>query len=128
MRRMLLILAILAAILAGTSLTYGLMLAMDSRDTGTPTTTPSVPAGHLPQISPTSGEYLGERIEVVAETVNLRDDERHATGMTISQGEILAVSWTADGYGEIIEPTKFAGLFIWRGCTSDPADYGCEAK
>lgn len=66
-------------------------------------------------------------VTVTRETVNLRDAKHAAAGSVVKFGEMLAVICGTDGYCEILQGPH-AGLYIWRGCTSDPAGLGCEAK
>lgn len=66
-------------------------------------------------------------VTVTHETVNLRFPGRAASGSFVQKGQVLAVQCGIDGYCLILEG-EHAGLYIWRGCTSDPADYGCQAK
>ena len=80
------------------------------------------------QIPLAAAEEPGVEAIITGWTVNLRDEGRKATGMTVLHGEAVRVIWEADGFGEIVEPPRWAGLYVWRGCTSDPAGYGCEAK
>lgn len=79
-------------------------------------------AGDESQQSP-----IGTSVSVTHATVNLRNADHASTGSFVLEGQVLAVSCGPDGYCEILDG-EHAGLFIWRGCTSDPAEYGCEAK
>jgi hypothetical protein len=86
----------------------------------------TVPTGSTAPVSTPTGDYMP--VLVTGGHVNLRDQDRNASGLTVSTGQPLTVYWQPDGYGLITSPAAYAGLFIWRGCTSDPAEYGCEAK
>jgi hypothetical protein len=70
---------------------------------------------------------IGSSVTVTRATVNLRNKSHASTGVFVQQGQMLAVLCGTDGYCEILEG-EHAGLYIWRGCTSDPGEYGCEAK
>jgi hypothetical protein len=67
-------------------------------------------------------------VTITAETVNLRFSTGVASGDYLFRGDVVVVEWTGDGYGTIIIPSKYTGLKVWRGCTSDTGDLGCEAK
>ena len=81
--------------------------------------------------TPTPVSTGGEAVSVVvtAETVNLRLlSDGTATGYYLSRGDVVTVLWKESGYGRIIAPTQYVGFIVWRGCTSDAAGLGCEAK
>jgi hypothetical protein len=67
-------------------------------------------------------------VTITAETVNLRFSTGVASGDYLSRGDAVILKWDGDGYGTIISPSRYAGLKVWRGCTSDTGDLGCEAK
>lgn len=69
----------------------------------------------------------GQSITVTHEMVNLRMIDHAASGDFVKAGDVLAVECSQDGYCLILDG-EHTGLYIWRGCTSDPAKYGCEAK
>lgn len=70
---------------------------------------------------------IGTIVTVTRETVNLRLLDHAAAGAFVQEGQMLAVECGPDGYCRILDGDH-AGLYIWRGCTSDPDVYGCEAK
>jgi|SRR5690242_4045597 len=133
MRRLLTPLLVILAILAAFGLLIGMILALQASGypsrlhaTGTPSNSILAQETVAAETIPTT--VSGSPITVTADTVNLRDSEHKATGNTAARGTELTVYWQADGYGQITAPAEYADLFIWRGCTSDPAEYGCEAK
>jgi hypothetical protein len=86
------------------------------------------PSGVLAETSDESQQSpIGTIVTVTRETVNLRNQSHASTGTFVQQGKVLTVDCGPDGYCEILEG-EHDGLYIWRGCTSDPASYGCEAK
>ena len=70
----------------------------------------------------------GSAVTVTAQFVNIRDADGIATGEIAQAGDVLTVTFRPDGYALISSPAKWAGMLIWRGCTSDNGGYGCEAK
>lgn len=70
---------------------------------------------------------IGTIVTVTHGTVNLRKLDHAAAAAFVQQGQVLAVECGPDGYCKILDG-EHAGLYIWRGCTSDPDVYGCEAK
>lgn len=63
-------------------------------------------------------------VTVAYQSVNLRNRDYSSTGETVSSGQVLAVICSDDGYCQITNGDH-AGLYIWRGCTSDPGEYSC---
>lgn len=70
---------------------------------------------------------VGTIVTVTHGTVNLRKLDHAAAAVFVQEGQVLAVECGPDGYCKILDGDH-AGLYIWRGCTSDPDVYGCEAK
>lgn len=75
-----------------------------------------------------TGDKAGTTIIVNANLVNIRNSDKSSTGDYAQQGKELTVYWREDGFGEIVTPVDWKGKLIWRGCTNDPAGYGCESK
>lgn len=66
-------------------------------------------------------------VSVTADIVNLRRIDLSVSGIYLRRGDIVTVRWNGE-WGEIIYPTDIAGLRLWRGCTSDSGNFGCEAR
>ncbi len=86
--------------------------------TGTPSMAPTGTAEAVP---------TGYSVTVAFPVVNLRTADHSATGKTVLAGESLSVYWLPDGWG-IVLAGDYKGLFIWRGCTSDPASRKCLSR
>lgn len=82
----------------------------------------------LATATPTPMLAITGSVIVTADSVNLRDGNGVASGLYVHRGDVLTVTWTPGGMGVIIYPVEFEGLTIWRGCTSDAGNLGCEAK
>ena len=67
------------------------------------------------------------RVLVIAQAVNIRDVDLHATGEWLTDGSVLAVKPSQDGWYQIVDG-KYAGDFIWSGCTSVNENRTCESK
>lgn len=68
-------------------------------------------------------------VEITTQSVNLRKVPTGvASGEYLYQGALVMVIWDASNYGVIVSPEEYQDLMVWRGCTSDPAGLGCEAK
>lgn len=66
-------------------------------------------------------------VTVEYDLVNLRNGDGSASGQVVSRGQVLAVQFQSDGWSLIVrEP--YQGMYIWRGCVSQPASYGCEVS
>lgn len=73
-------------------------------------------------------EYLPtQTVRVTAESVNIRTVDGKPTGEYAHKGQVLTLGFQGSGYAEILYPLKWQGLKIWRGCTSSPDVYGCQA-
>lgn len=98
-----------------------------------PASTPSVNSAMLAVSTPTvevaSIEEHSVSVTITADLVNLRlVSTGVASGKTLSRGDVVSVEWRSDNYGQIIFPAQYAGYMVWRGCTSDAGNLGCEAK
>lgn len=86
-------------------------------------------AGTLPtpmQALSTPGD-AGTFIRITADAVNLRTDAGNASGLYLHRGDGIRVVWKGN-WGMILHPDHLQGLKVWRGCTSDAGNLGCEAK
>lgn len=112
-----LVLAILACTKAadvtpGASLPTSISPATDSTRTPLPTDPP-----------------VGLHATVLADLVNIRDSAGNGQGITAPFGtELVIAVREGEGWAVIISPAKWNGMKIWRGCTSEPGDFGCEAS
>jgi len=68
------------------------------------------------------------QVFVLADTVHLRYEDGTASGIYLHRGDGIDVIWSIDNFGVITYPVNLAGLKIWRGCTSDNNNLGCEKK
>lgn len=95
----------------------------------TPPVNPTMLAVSTPTVGIASIENPSVSVTITADLVNLRIiSTGAASGKTLSRGNVIFVEWRSDNYGEIIAPTQYAGYMVWRGCTSDAGNLGCEAK
>lgn len=86
-----------------------------------------IPTEVLTDLNESQQSPINSSVTVTHATVNLRNATHASTGDLVFMGDSLAVDCGPDGYCLILDG-EHAGLYIWRGCTSDPSDYGCEAK
>lgn len=66
-------------------------------------------------------------VDVISHSLNVRNENKDKTGEYLERGNSVSVRFTDSGWVEIVEG-KYTGFYIWRGCTSSPDIYGCEAE
>ena len=92
-----------------------------------PTPTHPATASSLTPL-PTS-PAVGLHVQVLANQVNIRTADGKTQGVTASYGtELVIAVREGEGWAVIIAPAKWNGMKIWRGCTSEPGEFGCEAS
>ena len=78
---------------------------------------------------PTQEDPTLLRVVVLAELVNIRSADGSTQGITAKAGESLVIRVIeGKGFAYIVYPVQWNGMKIWRGCTSEPANFGCEAS
>ena len=82
-----------------------------------------------PPVAEITPDAVAVLVEITVQSVNLRKVPTGvASGEYLYQGALVMVVWDASNYGVIVSPEEYQDLMVWRGCTSDPAGLGCEAK